>query len=113
MVLPEVTAGYFRENFKSHEGKLGTVLMLAAFLRPQQVGSVADHAKRIVGESRVTQKQKKAACTWTTGRARSCFLAGSGALSNYLTGSAAQALRSEWPSAASGLPPRARILGRR
>jgi hypothetical protein len=56
--MPEITPDYFWENFTDHEGKLSRVHMLADFMQPKPVGSVAEHARKVAGKSRSTQKQK-------------------------------------------------------
>jgi len=58
-VLPEITPEYFWENFRDHEGKLSRVHMLAAFLRPEPVGAVAEHVKQVVGLSKSEAKLKE------------------------------------------------------
>lgn len=58
LLMPEITPDYFWESFKNHEGKLNRVHMFADFMLPHPVGPVAEHAKKVAGQSRSTQNQK-------------------------------------------------------
>jgi AbiV family abortive infection protein len=59
VVLPEITADYFWENFRDHEGKLRRVLAFAAFMQCDPVGAVGEFGKKVVGQSKSTDKLKE------------------------------------------------------
>jgi AbiV family abortive infection protein len=59
VVMPEITAEDFWERFRDHEGKLSRVHMFASFMQAQPVGPVAEHAKKIMGQSKSTKELKE------------------------------------------------------
>jgi AbiV family abortive infection protein len=61
MVSPQMSPEKFWTTFRSHEGKLVTFHHIAEYLRPEAIGAVPDHYKRMVGGSRSTQNQKERA----------------------------------------------------
>jgi AbiV family abortive infection protein len=57
----QMTPEDFWTNFRSHEGKLASIHHRAEYLRPDAIGTVLEHYKKMVGGSRSTQKQKERA----------------------------------------------------
>jgi AbiV family abortive infection protein len=55
----DMTAEDFWAEYKTHEGKLGRVLMLADVMSSAPVGPVTEHASKIGGQARSAQKDKE------------------------------------------------------
>lgn len=58
VLLSEMTPEDFWKGFRDHGSKLNRAYAFAGFMQPESVGPVAEHARKVTGQSRSTDKQK-------------------------------------------------------